>query len=209
MCFNVNNFSGLYIHANNVHNDPLPVTLLSFTAAAVDNKYIKTDWTTATETNNSGFEVERSVDGVNYADMGWVAGHGTSITPNTYQFDDMTALPGIVYYYRLKQVDIDGNYAYSNIASATLTGDNGFTLENIYPNPANNQVTVGVISNINAATTMTMTDMLGRVVMTEEWPMSIGYNVNQFDVSRFADGAYTVTVTSGNVTTSKKLVITK
>ena len=209
LCFNVNNFSGFYIHANNIDNDPLPVKLLSFTAVAIDNKFIRTDWTTATETNNSGFEVERSVDGVNFADMEWVAGHGTSATPNNYQYNDLTALPGIVYYYRLRQVDIDGNYAYSKIASATLTGENGFTLENIYPNPANNQVTVGVISNVTAATTMTMTDMLGRVVMTEEWPMSIGYNINQFDVSRFADGAYTVTVTSGNVTTSKKLVITK
>ena len=209
LCFTVNNFSGLYIHAANVSNDPLPVTLLTFTAVAVDNKFIKTDWSTATETNNSGFEVERSVDGVNFADMEWVPGHGNSVTPNNYEYNDLTALPGIVYYYRVRQVDIDGNFAYSNIASATLTGENGFTLENIYPNPANSQVTVGVISNINAATTMTMTDMLGRVVMTEEWPMSIGYNINQFDVSRFADGAYTVTVTSGNVTTSKKLVITK
>ena len=102
---------------------------------------------------------------------------------NDYQFNDMTALPGIVYYYRLRQVDVDGHTSHSRIVSAMLTGESGFTLENIYPNPANNsQVTIGVISNVNAATTMTMTDMLGRVVMTaEEWPMSIGYNINQFD----------------------------
>ena len=58
LCINVANFSGLYIHAANINNDALPVTLLSFTAIAVDNKYIKTDWATASETDNAGFEVE-------------------------------------------------------------------------------------------------------------------------------------------------------
>jgi len=209
LCFNVNNFSGFYIHAANPGPDPLPVTLVSFTANALDNKYIALDWTTAMEINNAGFELERSIDGVNYADIGWVAGHGNSTVVNNYQYDDMTAMPGIVYYYRLKQEDVDGHFAYSNIAEAMLTGDKGFTLEKMYPNPANSQVSIGVISNVNTPATITMTDMLGRDVLTEEWPMAIGYNINQFDVSKFAGGTYTVTISSGTIRTTNKLVITK
>ena len=121
----------------------------------------------------------------------------------------MTALPGIVYYYRLKQVDVDGHYVYSQLVSAMLTGDKGFTLENLYPNPTTNQVSVGVISNVNTPAVISMTDVLGRTVLTESWPMSIGYNINQFDVSKFADGAYTVTITSGATISTKMLVITK
>ena len=209
LCFNVGGFSSFYIHANNSSNDPLPVTLINFTATAIDNKYIETNWSTAIETNNSGFEVERSIDGINFADINWVKGHGNSLTSNTYQYNDMTALPGTVYYYRLKQVDVDGLFTYSNIASAMLKADNGFTLETIHPNPANEQVSVGVISNVNAQAVITMTDILGRVVLTEDWPMSIGYNINQFDISKFADGTYTVSISSGNIKTAKKLVITK
>jgi len=90
-----------------------------------------------------------------------------------------------------------------------LTGDKGFTLEKMYPNPANSQVSIGVISNVNTPATITMTDMLGRDVLTEEWPMAIGYNINQFDVSKFAGGTYTVTISSGAIRTTNKLVITK
>jgi hypothetical protein len=209
MCFNVSGFSGFYIHANNVHNDPLPVTLISFTATAEDNKFIQLDWATASETDNSGFQIERSTNGTEFDAIGWAQGHGNSTVMNSYRYSDLTALPGIVYYYRLKQVDLDGRFAYSNIASASLTGDLGFTLETLIPNPANSQVAVGVISNVNAMTTITMTDMLGRVVVNEPWEMSIGYNTQKFDLSKMAEGAYVVTIYSGNIRTSKRLVVTR
>lgn len=209
MCFNVSGFSGFYVHANNVNNDPLPVTLVSFTATAEDNKFIQLDWSTATEVNNSGFQIERSVNGTDFEAIGWAEGHGNSTVMNSYRYSDLSALPGIVYYYRLKQVDVDGNYKYSNIVSATLTGALGFTLESLIPNPANSQISVGVISNVDASATIKITDMLGRVVLTEPWPMAIGYNTQKFDLSNLAVGAYTVTVYSADVKTSMRLVISR
>jgi hypothetical protein len=149
------------------------------------------------------------VDGKSYESIGWIAGHGNSTVTNEYQYSDLTATPGIVYYYRLKQIDMDGNFAYSNIASAELTGDKGFVLEGLYPNPANSQVSIGVISNIATIATVIMTDMLGRSVIQDEWSLSVGYNTNVFDLTNMASGTYIVTITSGTVRTSKHLVITK
>ena len=124
-------------------------------------------------------------------------------------YSDLTAIPGIVYYYRLKQVDVDGNFAYSNIASASLTGDKGFTLTGLYPNPATSQVSIGVISNVSANATVKLTDILGRDVLTQDWTLSVGYNTNVFDVSSMAAGTYVVTIQSGNAKATKHLVITK
>jgi hypothetical protein len=209
LCFNVAGFSGFYIHSNNTNNTPLPVTLVSLTATAENNKFIQLDWITASETDNAGFQIERSTNGTEFTPIGWAQGKGTTSATSTYRYSDMTALPGTVYYYRLKQVDLDSRYTYSNIVSATLTGDPGFTLESLVPNPASNQVAVGVISNINTTTTITMTDMLGREVLSEQWTMSVGYNTQKFDLSKMAEGAYLVTIHSGNTTTSKRLVVTR
>jgi hypothetical protein len=209
MCYNVSGFSGFYIHANNVNNDPLPVTLISFTAKAEDNKFIQLDWATATEIDNSGFQIERSTNGTEFEAIGWAQGHGNSTVRIDYRFSDLSALPGTVYYYRLKQVDLDGHYKYSNIVSASLTGSLGFTLETLVPNPASSQVMIGVISNVDAATTIHITDMLGRVVMVDSWQMSVGYNTQKFDLGSLAVGTYTVTIFSGDNKTSKRLVINR
>jgi len=207
LCFNVGSFSGFYINASNVHNDPLPVTLITFTATAIDNKYIELDWATASETDNSGFQIERGTDGIVYDAVGWAAGHGTSSTINNYQYEDLTALPGMLYYYRLKQIDVDGNFVYSNIASASLTGSSSFNLENLFPNPASNEVSIGVISNINTTAVIIITDMLGRTILKEDWPLAIGYNTNQFGISTVPAGEYEVTIYTDSGRSSKRLVI--
>jgi hypothetical protein len=209
LCFNITSFSGFYIHAANTNSTPLPVTLVNFSAKAIDNKYIELNWLTASELDNSGFQMERSTNGVSFEPIGWVEGHGSTTTGNSYKYSDITAMPGVVYYYRLKQVDFDGRYAYSEISSASLTGSKGFSLESLVPNPANNEVSIGVISNVDASATITMTDMLGRVVFHNEWPMSVGYNINQFDLSTVPVGTYLVTIFSGDIKTTKKLVITR
>jgi hypothetical protein len=204
------NFSGFYVYArNSTTGNPLPVELINFTATPIDNKYIQLSWSTATETDNSGFQIERSTDGSNYQELGWVDGHGTTATQNDYLYSDLTALPGVVYYYRLKQVDVDGHFAYSHIVSAELTGDKGFSLEAMYPNPANSQVSIGVISSINTTATVTMTDMLGRIVMKEDWPLSVGYNINEFDIRNVAQGTYLVSVHSEATKSTRQLIITR
>ncbi len=209
VCMNVSNWSGFYIHAQNVNNTPLPVTLLYLTADAIDNKYIDLDWATASEINNKGFAVERSTNGTDFTQIGWVDGHGNSNTQLSYSYSDRTVQPGVVYYYRLKQVDFDGQSTYSEIVSASLIGDKGFSFEDMIPNPATNAVQLGILTTAGQKATVTMTDMLGRVVLSQPWQLAEGYNINTFDLSNIAAGTYNVTVYTGSIYMSKKLVVTK
>ncbi|MBL7800497.1 MAG: hypothetical protein JNL95_07200, partial [Chitinophagales bacterium] len=102
----------------------LPVKLIDFTATAIENSYIRLDWSTALEINNAGFEIERSTNGADFAKIGWVKGNDNSTSTIAYSFDDKTAQPNIRYYYRLKQID-NGNVAfeYSNIVSAMFINE--------------------------------------------------------------------------------------
>jgi hypothetical protein len=209
ICFGVRNFSGFYIASQNPNDNPLPVTLVFVNATAENNKYIRIEWATASETDNSGFEVQRSTDGNNFEDQGWIAGHLNSTTLNSYDYDDSKALPDVTYYYRLRQEDVDGNFTYSQIVSASLTSAQGFAFTSLIPNPANSEVSLGILSNINTTAKVSLIDILGREMANKEISLSIGYNTAQFDLSDMAVGSYTVIISSGAITTAKKMAITR
>ncbi|MBS1624930.1 MAG: T9SS type A sorting domain-containing protein, partial [Bacteroidetes bacterium] len=117
--------------------------------------------------------------------------------------------PGAVYYYRLRQVDFDGQFVYSEIVSASLIGEKGFSFEDMIPNPAVNAVQLGILTTTGQKATVTITDMVGRVVLTQPWQLAEGYNISTFDVSGLAQGTYSVSVYAGNSFTTKKLVVTR
>jgi len=96
----------------------LPVELMGFSAQVVD-EVVKLTWTTITENNNDYFEIERTVDGKSYIKIGKVLGNGNSNEVNFYKFDDMTPVQGISYY-RLKQVDLNGQFEYSGLVKANV-----------------------------------------------------------------------------------------
>lgn len=123
----------------------VPVELTNFTASITDNSVIL-NWQTATETNNSGFEVERLQDSKNerlkdWEMMGFVPGFGTTTEPKSYTFEDCDVSYG-VYYYRLKQIDFDGSFEYSKIVEVSVGNPIAFTLEQNYPNPFNSVTTI-------------------------------------------------------------------
>jgi hypothetical protein len=190
-------------------NTALPVTLLYLTASPVNNTYIKLDWATASEINNKGFEIERSLDGSGFENIGWMDGHGTSNSTILYTQDDKAVQPNVIYYYRLKQIDLDGHFEYSEIVSASLVGDKGFMVEELRPNPASGSVQLAVLTATSQKTAVTVTNMLGQIVMDTPWQLSEGYNVNTLDISGLAQGTYSVTLQSGNQYFTKKLVITR
>jgi len=105
----------------------LPVQLTSFTGVAVDHVN-RLDWTTVTETNCNYFDVERSNDGNHFSSIGNVQGAGNSTSSNNYTFNDENPFPG-VNYYRLKQMDYDGNYQYSSVIN--LINENLYTVNAI------------------------------------------------------------------------------
>jgi hypothetical protein len=123
----------------------LPVKLLYVRAEPMGKHRIRVSWATSLEINNDGFEVHRSTDGVNFTKIGWVDGHDNSTITNYYNFEDRGAEVGVTYYYRLKQIDNDLKFEYSQVVQAKLGGDEvgGFSL---YPNPTANDVFLNVVN---------------------------------------------------------------
>lgn len=102
----------------------LPVELLSFDVTPINNQYARLEWVTASEINNDGFEVLRSNDGENFEYIGWVDGNGNQTVIHKYTYEDYTIEKEVTYYYRLKQIDYDGQYEYFNIKPLRLTDTN-------------------------------------------------------------------------------------
>jgi hypothetical protein len=126
--------------------DPVPVELISFTAEVLDQK-VSLRWETATETNNKGFEIERCqvsnvrgetvVGKTNWINVGYVDGFGTRSEKTTYSFiDDLTGAQGAGVSYRLKQIDYDGTFNYSDVVELEIL-PSVYSLEQNYPNPFN------------------------------------------------------------------------
>lgn len=111
----------------------LPIELIAFDAQTTDQGKTHLFWTTASEHNNQGFEIEKSTDGRRFEKIGFVEGKGTTTTTQTYAFEDNTPNKSISYY-RLRQLDFDGQSEYSKIISINGTGK---TEVRIFPNPSN------------------------------------------------------------------------
>ncbi|RPI65343.1 MAG: hypothetical protein EHM47_18845 [Ignavibacteriales bacterium] len=113
----------------------IPVELTSFTAIA-QNKGVLLKWTTATELNNSGFEVERKQENSSWSKITFLQGNGTTSSQKEYSYFDGNLASG-KYLYRLKQIDFDGSFEYSNIIEADVNVLSKFELSQNYPNPFN------------------------------------------------------------------------
>lgn len=168
---------------------PLPIELISFNAAAQQNK-VRLDWETATEKDNRGFYVERSVENAAaFATIGWVPGAGTTNTAQRYTFFDSDAKPNFNYYYRLRQTDFDGQEQYSPIRAVLLEGTGGTLL--VLPNPASENIRVEVpAGGAELFGNIEILDLKGGLVSTQP----IQNRSFELDVSGFETGLYFIRV---------------
>ncbi|MVN76585.1 T9SS type A sorting domain-containing protein [Hymenobacter sp. HMF4947] len=144
---------------------PLPVQLLSFTAAR-QGTAVRTAWATASETNSAYFVVQRSADGRTFADVQQVQAQGSSVVRHDYAALDATPLGGTSYY-RLRQVDQDGTANYSPVVAVRFDGQAGAPALAAYPNPASGQGFQLLTSNLGATGgTVRVFDNVGRLVLT-------------------------------------------
>ncbi|OKL39162.1 T9SS type A sorting domain-containing protein [Pontibacter flavimaris] len=144
---------------------PLPVELLSFEGKATQSG-VALEWATASEDNNEKFEVERSQDGRSFEKIAEVAGAGNSAITLKYSYNDMAANPG-TNYYRLKQLDVDGQYEFSKVIAVNHKAASADALMKVYPNPAvSNYVHVALNSSSDAQ--LKIMDRNGRTVYTQE-----------------------------------------
>jgi hypothetical protein len=143
---------------------PLPVELTSFTHH-VDGNNVKLSWTTATETNNFGFEIQRKKEKTEWQKVGFMRGQGTTVQPTYYEFTD-TDLPTGTYRYRLKQIDTDGSFEYSRILVVTVGGPLTTRLAQNYPNPFNPSTNIIYAVEEAGFVAVRIHDTLGRLVTT-------------------------------------------
>jgi len=169
---------------------------------------MKLDWSTATELNNRGFEIERSVDDKDFITRGFVEGAGTSTEMHEYSFTE-DALNGNIYY-RLKQIDYDGNYNYSKSIEIKSVYVSNFELSQNYPNPFNPVTSIQYSVSSRQFVTLKVYDALGNEIMTlvnEEKPAG-NYEV-EFNGTGFSSGVYFYKLSAGSFVETKKMILMK
>ena len=190
----------------------VPVEISLFTAKT-NGAILTLFWQTATETNNSGFEIERSqmskVNGqTDWKRIGFVEGKGTTTEIQRYSFTDKPE-PG-KYKYRLKQIDFDGTFAYSSQIEAEVKAPNVFSLEQNYPNPFNPNTLISYQIPVNSNVSLKVYDVLGNEILTllNEEQLAGKYEV-EFNATILPSGIYFYQLQAGNFVESKKMVLMK
>jgi hypothetical protein len=155
---------GNYLFYN--QNPPVPVELISF-SGKFEGGNVFINWTTASESNNKGFEIQRSINVNNWAVIGFKKGNGTTTEEHNYTYRDNTVPENVTgLYYRLRQVDFDGSIKYSDIIEVTLTKPDGYYLSQNYPNPFNPTTKINYQLPQSGFVTLKIYNILGREVAT-------------------------------------------
>jgi hypothetical protein len=191
----------------------IPVELSSFTASANSNS-VTLNWTTATETNNSGFSIERKTPkDENWIEIGFVPGFGTTTEIKNYSYNDEKLNMGM-YSYRLRQIDLDGTFEYTNSIEIEVYAPDEFVLAQNYPNPFNPstaiEFSVPEISEVNISVYSVIGEMVASVVNNT---FDAGYHTVNFNAFNLPSGTYIYTIKAsgqnGTFVESKKMLLLK
>jgi Secretion system C-terminal sorting domain len=167
----------------------VPVELTSFSANVADRSVLL-NWTTATEVNNQGFEIERSEDGISFSNIGFVPGFGTTTEPKSYSYTDQSINSG-KYYYRLQQIDYNGSFNYSNVVEVEVSLPTEFSLEQNYPNPFNPLTSIQFSLPVDAQVTIGVYNLVGeKVDEVVNKDFSTGSHKVNFNASTLTSGIY-------------------
>lgn len=181
-------------NANFTISSPLPIELLSFEARKISNESIQLLWSTASEVNNDHFDVEKSINGTEFYTMNTVKGKGNSIEIANYDLMDKHPVYGNNYY-RLKQVDLDGSFKYSQIVVVKIDSKVNHLV--VYPNPAKNSISLSGI-DFSEVKEIQIYNQLGQLVKTANSAF------NTINISTLNQGVYNMVIK-----TQKEDIITK
>jgi subtilisin family serine protease len=187
----------------------IPVELTSFSANINHNNVIL-NWETATEVNNSGFNIERkNSNEQEYQNVGFIAGKGTTTEKSSYSFTDMNLKNG-TYFYRLKQVDFNGSSEYSNEIYVDVDVPVAYKLEQNYPNPFNPSTLIKYAIPQEGFVSLIVYNLLGEKIATlvNEVKNAGNYEIN-FDASQLSSGVYLYKLDSGNSVFVRKMLLMK
>lgn len=171
----------------------LPITLLNFKGEK-QGTINKLEWKTSSEVNNAGFELQRSIDGRNFSKIIYIeskAVNGNSNINLDYSYIDKKPLSTSAYY-RLKQIDKDGKFSYSNIVLIKSDKASGILINSIYPNPVKNNLNLIISSPINERMTFQILDLAGRIIKEFSNPILAGENVLNLNLTSVLSGTYLI-----------------
>ena len=197
---------------------PIPVELQSFSANVIGTDVLL-NWITSTEKNNSGFEVQRKTQEENeFKTLIFIEGNGTTTEQNSYSFIDKNSPSGFVTY-RLKQIDLDGSFEYSNSIEVEVISPKVFSLEQNYPNPFNPSTKIKyVIPNVETLqstsiqVTLKIYDVLGNEITTlvneQQQPgiYEVEFNTKEMNLT---SGVYFYQLRANNFVETKKMILNK
>jgi hypothetical protein len=183
----------IYQLLNSCH--PLPIELLSFDVHC-GPEHTDISWTTASETNNQCFTVQRSDDGVDYISIGTTEGAGNSNSPTNYTFVDYNPV-GRLSYYRLKQVDYDGNFEYFGplLLNSNCYDDQTNNI-NLLNNPAGDELAFQYFSSGNENVEVAVYNMSGVMLLHKGYAATEGTNGFAVDISSIPGGVYLLSITT-------------
>lgn len=186
----------------------IPVELTSF-SASVNGNNVLLKWTTATEINNSGFDVERRNPNGEWKSIGFVPGAGTTTENRTYNFNDKNLNKG-KYQYRLKQIDLDGTYEYSKIVEVDVVSPAKFELAQNYPNPFNPNTSISFTIPQSGNVKLSVYNLLGQEITTlvNEYKEAGTHNI-KFNAANLNSGVYLYKLESNGLTLTKKMTLLK
>ncbi|GMU89585.1 MAG: hypothetical protein AMXMBFR49_17930 [Chlorobiota bacterium] len=190
-------------------DNPLPVELVSFSGRLAGNN-IQLNWQTATEIDNNGFEIERKSQNSDWQKTGFVDGHGTSNSPKFYSYTDKSVMSGSTYSYRLKQIDGDGTFTYSNTIEIATSGITNFTLEQNYPNPFNPETVIRFALPVAGDIRLEVHNPVGERISTlAEGFRESGIHSVRFNANNLSAGVYFYTLRQNDRSITRKLILTK
>ncbi|MBL7937110.1 MAG: T9SS type A sorting domain-containing protein, partial [Bacteroidia bacterium] len=183
--------------------NPLPIELTGFSCSNVNKNTNGLNWTTASESNNDYFAIERSSNGIEFNQIAKVNGAGNSLTTLNYAYNDVNPLNGLSYY-RLKQVDFNGKFSYSDVCSVTNNGDGNISF---YPNPVSTSLTIDYeFSEKPKSNVISVTDVTGKLI-----PVTSSFSDSKItlDCSNLAEGIYFLKVLIGDKEVVNKFTVQK
>lgn len=199
-------FDQLYFSQSST--SPLPVELTSFIVSSIEGG-ILLNWSTATEVNNYGFNVERRTNSEEWAKIAFVNGNGNSNSPKNYTFRDNAAPAGKVQY-RLKQIDFDGKFEYSDIVEVNVEVPSKLALYQNIPNPFNPTTEIKFSLPQTGNVELSIYNMLGEKIQTlVSSVMNAGEHKVFFNASNLSSGVYLYKLTTENSATVKKMILMK
>jgi hypothetical protein len=207
-------FQGVVNNNSGSDNQILPIQLASFTAVRLGNEKVSLTWTTVSELNNYGFEVERSPDGKAFATIpgSFVAGNGTTNQSHSYSYVD--AAPAGTASYRLMQRDLDGTVCYTEPVQLSTTTDvvdqmpADFSLEQNYPNPFNPSTTIRYSLPQRSQVTLSVFNTLGQeVARLADGARESGYHVVNLDARNLASGTYFYRLHAGTFVGTRRFTL--